>query len=91
MCIAFLRSLLEEVSGLYVTMISCSLLDRSSWGYYNRGSREEFHWAGRDWMEPIDFESGGLQTLLFHLCINLAVLCPAAFGAVLRLGMLDCP
>ena len=69
-------------------MISCSddtlseLMDRSSGGYYTQESRGEFLWAGRDWMESIDFESGRPQTIVYHLCISLAVLCPAVFGAI---------
>ena len=69
-------------------MISCSedtlseLLDRSSGGYYNQESRGEFLWAGRDWWESVDFDSGRPRTIVFHLCTSLAVLCPAAFGAV---------
>ena len=69
-------------------MISCSddtfseLMDRSSGGYYDQNSKREFIWAGRNWVEAIDFESGGPQTIVFHLCISLAVLCPAVFGAV---------
>ena len=69
-------------------MISCpdgtfsELMDPSSGGYYDQNSRREFLWAGRNWVEATDFESGGPQTIVFHLCVSLAVLCPAVFGAV---------
>ena len=69
-------------------VINCSddtlpeLTHRSSEGYYDQKSSREFLWAGRDWLESIDFESGRPQTMVFHLCISLAVLCPTVFGAV---------
>ena len=69
-------------------MISCSddilleLMDLPSGSYYNLKNGEDFLWAGRQRVESIDFESNRPQTIVFNLCMSLALLCPAVFGAV---------
>ena len=58
---------------------SCTVLLRA---ITIKKSSGEFLWAGRDWMESISFDSSKPPTVVLHLCISLAPLCPAVFGAV---------